>query len=132
MNRTETIQNLTEGLDPLLVQWLSLSLEDWETLPTEGQLADIAGAWDAYGDDTAGFTRYVRNLMGEDAVTADEIYRDLLRDREAYRKIVSYEFSEYDEGEYGFVKALEDKYDVHGAVIYDALSEIHLHFRRNF
>ena len=129
MNRTETIQNLTEELDPLLIHWLSL--EDWETLPTEDQLADIAGAWDAYADED-GFSRYVRNIMGENAVTADEIYRDLLRDREAYRKIISYEFSEYDEGEYGFVKALEDKYDVHGAVIYDAMSEIRLQFRRNF
>ena len=130
MNRTETIQNLTDGLDPLLIQWLAL--EDWETLPTEDQLADIAAAWYIYGDDTAGFSRHVRNLMGENTVTADEIYRDLLRDREAYRKIVSFEFSEYDEGEYGFVKALEDKYDVHGAVIYDAMSEIRLQFRRNF
>ena len=130
MNRTEAIQNLTEGHDPHLIKWLSL--EDWETLPTEDQLDDIAEAWDSYTSDMDGFTRYVRHILGEDTVTVAEVADDLIRDPEARRKIVSYDFSEYDDGEYGFVMELEDRYDVFGSIIYDAMSEMRLQFRRNF
>ena len=127
MNRTETIQNLTEGLDPLLVQWLSL--EDWETLPTEGQLADIAGAWDAYADDEDGFSRYVRNLMGENMYTSTEIAHILTSEPESRRMIVSFDFPD---GESAYVAELEERFDVYDEVIYDALCKVQADFRRNF
>lgn len=128
--KQEQIKKLAEGRNEHIITWLSL--EDWNELPSEDVLDDIENAWHEYGDDTAGFVRYVRHVMDEHRITAEEIYRDLLRDREAYHKIVSFEFSEYEDGEYGFVKALEDKYDVHRQIIYDAMSEIRLQFRRNF
>ena len=130
MNRSETIKNLTEGRDKHLIAWLSL--EDWDKLPSEDLMDEIDEAWHTYAGDTDGFTRYVRHLTNEDAVVANEVYDNLIRDPEARRKIVSYEFTEYEDGEYGFVKALEDKYDVYGQVIYDAMSEIRLQLRRNF
>lgn len=129
MNRNEQIKNLTEGRDEHLIKWLSL--EDWDTLPSEDIMDEISGAWHAYGDDTNGFTRIVRFLMDENTVTAKEIYEDLIRDPEFRRKIVSYEFTEYD-GEYGFIEVLEDRYDVYGQVIYEAMLMVRLNFNRNF
>ena len=128
--KQEQIKKLTEGRDPHLIKWLSL--EDWDTLPSESLLDEINEAWHTYAGDTDGFTRYVRHLLNEDTAAANEVYDNLIRDPEARRKIVAYEFTEYDDGEHGFVKALEDKYDVHGQVIYDAMSEIRLQLRRNF
>lgn len=129
MNRNEQIRGLTEGRDEHLIKWLSL--EDWETLPDEDLMDEINSAWHAYREDTDGFTRIVRFLMGENTVTAREIYEDLIRDPELRRKIVSYEFTEYD-GEYGFIEALEDRYDVYGQVIYEAMLMVRLNFNKNF
>lgn len=64
--------------------------------------------------------------------TFTQIADDLIRDPEARRKIVSYEFTEYEDGEYGFVKEIAARYDVHGEEVYSALREVRSNFRRNF
>lgn len=125
--KQEQIKKLVEGRNEHLITWLSL--EDWEELPSEDVLDDIDNAWHEYGDDTAGFVRYVQYVMGEHRITAEEIYRDLIRDPEARRKIISYDFPD-GEGEY--IKTLSDKYDLHGAVITNALSMVRANFRSNF
>ena len=127
--KQEQIKKLTEGRNPHLIKWLSL--EDWDTLPSENIMDDINRAWHAYREDTDGFTRIVRFLMDENTVTAKEIYDDLTRDSETRRKIVSYEFTEYD-GEDGFIGTLEDKYDVYGQVIYEAMLMVRSDFHGNF
>ena len=127
--KQEQIKKLTEGRNPHLIKWLSL--EDWDTLPSENIMDDINSAWHAYREDTDGFTRIVRFLMDENTVTAKEIYDDLTRDSETRRKIVSYEFTEYD-GEDGFIGTLEDKYDVYGQVIYEAMLMVRSDFHGNF
>lgn len=129
MNRNEQIRSLTEGRDRNLVAWLSL--EDWDKLPSEDLMDEINEAWDFYGNDTEGFTRIVRFLMGENTVTAKEVYDDLIRDPELRRKIVSYEFTEYEDGEYGFVQELERRYDVYGQVVYEAMLMVRLNFSKN-
>ena len=65
--------------------------------------------------------------------TFTQIADDLIHDAEARRKIISYEFNEYgDDGEYGFVKEIAARYDVHGEEVYSALREVRSNFRRNF
>lgn len=125
--KQEQVKKLTAGRDNALVAWLSL--EVWDELPTEDVMDAINEAWDEYGDDTEGFTRYVRHLMGDDTVTVSTVYDDLIHDEETRRRIISYDF---EQGEDGFVRSLEDKYDVYSEVIKQAMHRVRDNWRRNF
>lgn len=124
MNRSKKIKKLTEGRDPHLIKWLSLN--DWDTLPSEDIMDHINEAWDGYGDDTDGFTRYVRYLLRENTVTAEEIYYDLLRDPDD-----QYAHIEDLESHDAYAETLVNRYDVYWLVVHEALRMVRAHVRRN-
>lgn len=111
--KQERIKKLTEGRDKHLIKWLSL--EDWDTLPSEELMDEFSESWDEYRDDTAGFTRYVRYLLDEDAVTAKGIYRDLIRNPDEYDRIDDLE------SYHAYAQTLVNRYDVYGPVVHEAL-----------
>ena len=125
--KQEQIKKLTEGHNKHLIKWLSL--ENWETLPTEEQMDEISEAWYALAAGGSSFTRYARHRMNEDTVTAKEIYEDLIQDPKERHKYVSFTHP-YFETEY--IQSLEDRYDVYGPVVYEAVRMVRRNFRKNF